>query len=150
MCLTNISKQKIAERDISCYKFFDTLPKYSFFGLNFGKMIISPYRRAEYKLKQLYDSHLYPSSSGWPVSVDEINVGLHSFKFKLDATIFARSRADYAETDYSKFLIANCVIPKGSRYFEGSFDVFPSIASNAIIVEDVITLKKAIEYQQDR
>ena len=105
MCLTNISKEKIAESDIACYKFFDTLPKYSLFGLNFGRKIISPYRRVEYKLKQLYDSYLYPSASGWPVSVDEINIGIHSFKFKLDARIFARSRADYAADDYSKFLI---------------------------------------------
>ena len=77
------------------------------------KTFLTPYQRANVEIGKTYDSILYKD-------YDVITFGLHSFSKLKDVKRITR-------------VIAKCIIPKGSEYYEGTFeDKGISYASNKI------------------
>ena len=75
--------------------------------------IVTPYRRFPIEVGKTYDSKL--------IKKDEyIHEGLHSFK-----------NLDDAKNYYSK-IYAECIIPKGSKYYEGEFIDYAAYASDKL------------------
>jgi hypothetical protein len=68
-------------------------------------------------LGETYTSRIY-------VETSTINIAIHSYVNRKDAII--------SETEGNR-VIVKCIIPKGSRYHEGNFRSYPSIASDTII-----------------
>ena len=73
----------------------------------------TPYRALSVKIGNTYKSSLIKEH-------DKVHIGLHSFLNKTHA------RADGWGT------VVECIIPKGSQYYKGMFDEYPSYASTAL------------------
>ena len=85
------------------------------------KMFLTPYQRANIEIGKTYDSILYKYH-------DIITLGLHSFSKLKDAKKITS-------------VVAKCIIPKGSEYYEGTFkhkDKYPSYASNKITYVEIV------------
>ena len=82
--------------------------------------IVTPYREFPIEIGKTYDSEL--------IKKDEyVHEGLHSYK-----------NLDHAKNYYVKFY-AECIIPKGSKYYEGKF------VDNDAYASDKLTYVKIIE-----
>lgn len=116
MCLSNLSSKKplIAKEDIIVYKYLN-LKKDKRYGF-------SPYKNYVYELvpgtkeksklvKQQINNDNY----------DIINIGLHSMKLKSSTPCGNSTRCN---TIFK--------IPKGTKYYEGTFENSPSYASNTL------------------
>jgi hypothetical protein len=86
----------------------------------------TPYQETEIKIGETYISKLIKNN-------DRVEEGLHSFATLKDAkalTIIVSCRYNY--------VIAKCVIPKGSRYYKGKFDTYTSYASDTLSYVEII------------
>lgn len=108
-------KEKIAKRDIICYKVFSSR---GINGNQHGKYIRSYYRNFNYKFGIHYelDGYIDPRLN----MNDEpymISVGLHSY------TSLEKAKKTIANEmgSYYKKIIIPCVIPKGSRYYHNPY-----------------------------
>jgi hypothetical protein len=131
MCLI-ISKEdyyagpKTAADDIIVYKFLENK-------LSGGLM--TPYRCADVEIGETYSSELVRIHE---FHTYDVTIGLHSFTslMNVHAVIYGLG-INYA--------IAECIIPKGAKYYEGHFDGYESIASDTImyskLVENVLHAK---------
>ena len=81
--------------------------------------IVTPYRFFPIEIGKTYDSELIKSD-------DYIYEGLHSFKNLHDV-----------KNDYSG-IYAKCLIPKGSKYYEGKFNECDSYASDKLTYVKII------------
>ena len=64
-----------------------------------------------------------------------VNLGFHSFKCFNDLV---------EETHFhsaSTIKIFKCIIPKGSKYYEGVYCEYPSYCSESIILKEIIDVK---------
>lgn len=105
----NHPKEKIANRDIVCYKcLWD----------NFR----SPYRYKLYKLNKLYRSHITIDT----LCGSTITRGLHSYSYKRFAI---RQMGSYG-------ILVKGIIPKGSKYYYNSDR--HEYVSNQIILQEII------------
>lgn len=86
------------------------------------EQLVTPYREIIVEIGETYTSELINENS-------EVKIGIHSFENLKDA--FADS------SRYSIF--AECIIPKGSRYYKGTFLNMPSYASTAIKYNKIIS-----------
>lgn len=111
MCLTlrsTFSFKRIALTDIKCYKFLDN---------NRGELT-TPYMDSPVEIGEEYKSELYKNG------FNGVEIGLHSFATYEDA----RKKGGYC----GYHTIVECVIPRGSRYYSGTFSVYKSYASNKL------------------
>ena len=89
-----------AETDIVCWKFLEIV--------NYKKgKFKTPYKNFPVKIGKTYTSKLVKEGK-------EVNVGIHSFVKIEDAL-------DY-QNGYGR-VVAKCIIPKGSMYFLGAYDL---------------------------
>ena len=81
--------------------------------------IVTPYRKFPIEIGKTYDSEL--------IKKDEyIHEGLHSFKNLAGAK------------KYHTGIYAECIIPKGSKYYEGRFDIDDAYASDKLTYVKII------------
>ena len=122
MCLyVNYKTPSIAEVDITCYKV------YMFYN---NQEYISPYRKAK----------MPPMDTLTITELDEnnpVNKGFHSFKFLPDAEKFSTYY-----NRFTNFLIVECIIPKGSFYYEGFIADSSNYCSDTIILNKVVYSNK--------
>lgn len=116
-------QSKIAERNITCYKFVEKF--------NHSNDLTTPYKHAVVEIGKTYTSEINQSGLS-------INKALHSYKNKSNAVKDAKY---FSDNDYRKTLVVKCRIPKGSVYYQGYFDgdlKAPSYASNCIEYLEII------------
>lgn len=127
MCLyTKQVEPKIAEKDIVCYKFYR----------RYNEILISPYQgfrapeigiTTNANLGKSYrpeNDNLYIHNYYDFKRVDE---GFHSFK-----TLEEVKHKVNGYRNNLDLVIFKCIIPRGSSYYEGRFDIYKSYCSNSI------------------
>lgn len=87
---------------------------------------VTPYRKFPVEIGKTYHSKLIKQK--YKRSTELILNGLHSYGNYQNA-------ANYSSSD----IIVKCIIPKGSVYYEGSFDDKKSYASNCIIYVEIVS-----------
>lgn len=128
MCLTipdNITRPFIAKRDIKVYKILT---------INILNEWHSPFMLKEYIPWETYTSDLEIVRTG------RVEDGLHSIVSLKEAIELANDMRPYR---YGEFIIiVEAIIPKGSRYYKGTFDKhYSSIASDALYITNKILWK---------
>ena len=130
MCLiTTKNIPEIAQEDIVCYKFYK---------LRENKLF-SPYRDMlapninEVANTVLDRGHLCRAKDDNLAYM--VNRGFHSFKY-LEGLI-----NELAFWQLSYIRIFKCIIPKGTRYYEGRYTVDSSYCSESIILKEIINVK---------
>lgn len=127
MCLENVTykRAKIATEDIPCYKILDKISK---------GFYLTPYQRQGIVLGRTYTSAL-DSPGKW----DSVEQGLHAFLTLQQAVELCMDRRNRA--------IVKCIIPKGARYYIGTYQ--PSHGKTAIAASELRynnkTLKKCVQ-----
>lgn len=67
-----------------------------------------------------------------------VTYGFHSYKFEEGAKKRAGLFAEL-DNDNRKYCVARCVIPKGARYFQGTFDFsLTEMCSEELIVKEIL------------
>ena len=120
MCLiSNFDHPSIADRDLTCYKVYILI----------NDRYKSPYQKADMpKIGELATTSLQESGTYL------VEKGFHSFVSLVDAINEVR----LITTIYSyETYIFKCVIPEGTKYYEGSFNCNPSYCSESIIIEEL-------------
>jgi hypothetical protein len=106
------SRLKTAKEDIVCYKMIRKC----------NETYYTWYKRALVVLGETYVSCLVRKKSPENVVED----GIHSFKNLIDLKNFVHWML------FGNYYIVECIIPKGSKYYEGMFSKYPSYASTAL------------------
>lgn len=123
MCLyakNNVTKPSVAEKDIKCYKFFLELEDGSL--------------ETPYMLKRVFDRSMHEDKFQMnPGRIDyEIEVGIHSYNDR-------RVTCLHAEALYlglhQHFVVKECVIPKGTYFWEG---IYNDYCSKDLIIKDTV------------
>lgn len=131
MCLrTKQTTFLVAQKDIVCYKILKVVHNV---GRQNKTLIRSPYYTSyTWNLGELRKSKLTSRPLKYtPYSNDrQINVGFHTFKTRREARI--------NKNDIYLGVIFKCIIPKGSKYYLGTFGEERSYASDQIIVKEKI------------
>lgn len=134
MCLTRLNMNcgpKYATQDIICYK--------ALYKINKGAYC-SPYMNFIYKLNERVSSDfdfaslplvkMSPQKEYKFIRIltyfRQVNKGLHSFKYLIDA--------HKLNNRFIGGTVMKCIIPKGSWYYEGTYD---ELVSDNIIIEEV-------------
>jgi hypothetical protein len=126
MCLyiKRFSKIKQTAEDIICYKVIRFV----------HGITITPYRKVPIEIGEEYVSNLLKGID------NTVDVGIHSFATLTDATDEAADWRFYNPAE--KFAVAKCIIPAGSLYIQGTFNISghdaKSIASNCIVYKSLI------------
>ncbi len=111
-----------ATEDIVCYKVVKLKQTY------FNNYYVTYYFDCVVELGKTYTSYLRREKLHYHYIVHK---GLHTFKNLDDAKEFVKTRL--------KTSIIKCIIPKGSWFFEGNFDVFlPSYASSKLKYIEIV------------
>ena len=145
MCLiTTKNIPEIAQEDIVCYKFYVlhkvkddiNLPSYDKDGY------LSPYQGMPAPTINEVTNTLLGGAeyaevflNGITISMYLVNLGFHSFKCFNDLV---------EETHFhsaSIIKIFKCIIPKGSKYYEGVYCEYPSYCSESIILKEIIDVE---------
>ena len=155
MCLnlkSGDSKQKTAQEDIVCWKW---LMKYS------NGKLFSPYQRMEYFLdRKMHDDKKVDRKEKRKNGVNNKYLpvvcshkmsqgGYHTFKNFEDADKFVK------DDRTSNSVLVKCIIPKGSKYYEGYFQawgydyVIESYASKDLIVTGEVLYYNVVETHND-
>lgn len=115
----------IASEDIICYK--------ALLNRGYGlENLVTYYQGSEVKIGETYVSELVKSGSS-------IEIGLHSFA-KLNG--IKNFRKDSCRS-FKSIFVAECIIPKGSSYFIGKFEMdcgYTSYASDCLKYVKIIKL----------
>jgi hypothetical protein len=107
---------------------------YKYIEKRFGGYV-TPYQGFPIKIGHKYTSDLKVEKDYYNI----VEIGLHSFKNKKDAIEVANK--------YYEHYIVKCIIPKGSKYYVGTFDIgsglyghkyMTSYASNEIIYVELV------------
>jgi hypothetical protein len=119
MCLY-VKDQKeplIADKDIKCWKVV--------YWSVFYDSYITCYREALVLFNTLIKDYNFQEKKT-PYHI--IDIGLHTIKTRKEARLLAKR--------YDKHIVIKATIPKGSRYWKGSFEgIYDSYCSDAIIYE---------------
>lgn len=123
MCLTvkRFAFKKKAKKDIVCYKVL----------YKWGYTYRSQFQRFEYVTGMMYNTELGkkvkdPFNREW-----DIYQGFHSYANKEDS----KPKRLCAEISA---VCMQCIIPKGSYYYEGKFGKCKSYASESIIIDHIV------------
>lgn len=84
--------------------------------------LVTPYRKYPIEIGKTYTSDLVCNE------YNEVEIGLHSFINKQDA---------FDDVIQNGFVV-KCIIPKGSKYYEGTFDISESYASDCITYIEIV------------
>ena len=140
MCLiTEQLKPKIASKDITCYKILL---------LTSDNFYISPYRHFTFFENQVNPKKVFKAKkSWWTINIHGDDLELFNDNgidaFTLNSGVF-HMYTDYDSAvkaikwlvprEKESYAIFECVIPKGSRYYEGFTSIYllPSIASDRL------------------
>ena len=127
MCLiTNWDKPKIAEEDITCYKWY----------VKIDSVYLSPYQGEPIPafntvvysdLDKPEKNLLLLSSFQYKYTVEK---GFHSFVNSIDAKLYSYKGRDS--------IVVSCIIPKGAKYYKGFFENCESYCSDSIILKEEI------------
>lgn len=132
MCLklNNGIQEFIAEEDIICYKHL--VKKEG------GRGKVTTYRNFPIVMGRVYESdiRIFHSDSD---SCYEINIALHSFKEIRNCVSDCRSE-EYAPNVLRSYIV-ECIIPKGSKYYKGTFCGWEGYASNKLKYGKVLKSK---------
>lgn len=130
MCLTIYTKEKgikklekIAEDDIVCWKilYVDGNGQLSTYFMQ-TPVLLGKKLKARGRIRSQFYGHNYGIEGGL----------IHTFKEKNDAYALAIKNSTIA--------IVKCIIPKGTRYYEGEFDCMgTSYGSKEVIISDKIS-----------
>lgn len=138
MCLSIMDTAlKIAENDIECWK---VLKRNFVIGKPLSAKFFSEFKKFEYKIGEVYrlESPLVCTIDyNGCYFVDE---GFHSFASKEDIERYIINLINpfhSIERELS-MVLARCIIPRGSKYFEGIYASSKSYASDAIRIEEII------------
>ena len=140
MCLaTKTDTPSIAQKDIVCYKFYILHKVYPPCE---DAVLLSPYRNSPAPAINKVTNTLLGGAeyaeaflNGITISMYLVNLGFHSFKCIDDLV---------KETNFYRFFtikIFKCIIPKGSKYYEGVYCEYPSYCSESIILKEIIDVK---------
>lgn len=111
MCLeTEWKNPRMAKSDIVVWKHLE----------KWEGTFYTTYYNMEIELGKIYKSKL-DQSDEW----GGVEIGLHSFKLKKEAV------EDGQEEDAD--VVVKCIIPKGAKYYKGTFGNFESYVSNSIM-----------------
>lgn len=142
------SRLLIAEKDIVCYKFLERMEHTDYDESLTTRILrwigikperkstysyVTPYQCTDVVIGETYTSHLV-------LEYGCVEIGLHSFANEKDA--LSKSKKIVQRLP---IVIVRCIIPKGSEYCVGTFDVFVSYASSALTyleIVETITNKK--------
>ncbi len=129
MCLQNPGELKIAEKDIIVYKIAMRY-RYPHPGI-MHKKFVAPFRQSQYTLGQVMYSELEYIPDDYEEGGPIVEAGLHSFGNYKDA----KAQCDGWNSPYSDFhYVMHTYIPKGSRYYKGTYDGKVSYASDKIMI----------------
>ena len=140
MCLaTKTDTPSIAQKDIVCYKFYILRKVYP---PHEDAVLLSPYQDSPAPIINEVTNTLLGGAEYAEVflncitiSMYLVNLGFHSFKCFNDLV---------EETHFhsaSTIKIFKCIIPKGSKYYEGVYCEYPSYCSESIILKEIIDVK---------
>jgi hypothetical protein len=129
MCLETKDGCIIAEENVICYK---VLRQINFFENTSKNLSLnSPYRYTDYFVNQIMEDSQFSYQEemrlnneikfGKLFSNNEIRFGLHTFKNFHDATAEADDWIR-SESSANLFAVYKCIIPKGSRYYVGTWN----------------------------
>ena len=131
MCLyTKQVEPKMAEKDIICYKFYR----------RYNEILISPYQEVTapeigiVTNTKLGESHKLEGNAFYIhkfYNSRRVDEGFHSFKILEE---IKHKINGYRNLD---LVIFKCIIPRGSSYYEGRFDIYKSYCSNSIKLIEV-------------
>lgn len=135
MCLfvKEIEDAKIATTNIPIYK----VAIKSSIDVN---LYFSYFMKSEIKLNTPYQSGLDYPEVLFCYDSKVVEVGLHSFKNLEDALFFAKHKTAFDVNINTRLVILGGYIPKGSKYYLGSFNEWESFASDQIIYDEVIDI----------
>ena len=134
MCLaTKTDTPSIAQKDIVCYKFYILRKVYP---PHEDAVLLSPYQDSPAPIiNEVTNTLLDRAYLSKYTAVYMVGRGFHSFKY-LDDLI--------EELDFwlsFDIKIFKCIIPKGTKYYEGKFGDFPSYCSESIILKETIDVE---------
>lgn len=130
MCLiSDYNKPRKTKVDLRCYK----LLYYDLFSNTFTGPYYKYYYTPNSTHKGLLDIDPKQYLDGY-----KIYLGFHSFinpaSVEMLIEIFMKHNCT---RDINDFYIANCIIPKGSLYYEGMFKFLPAYVSDTLIINDI-------------
>lgn len=147
MCLDKIGPRLIAKTDIIAYK-YGSFKFCNTEGIPGAQpLFISPSQCHRYLFNKTCRTTVkvygpkkdHPFVTSHPEDKNMyVMEGFHTFKNK-QAAIKTASKHSSSET----IVVVKCTIPKGSIYYEGSFGRAKSIASNKIIINEVVWPKSS-------
>ena len=127
MCLiTDWDKPRIAEEDITCYKWY---------GMS-NSAYISPYQGEPIPAFNtvVYSDLDKPEKNLLLLSFFQykytVEKGFHSFVNSIDAKLYSYKGRDS--------IVVSCIIPKGAKYYKGFFENCESYCSDSIILKEEI------------
>lgn len=138
MCL-NIFKNdvQVAEQDITCYKFLRLS--------SCGEKFVSPFQEFEYELDKEYETKMTVELSGdiegeyitdyWR----EVEEGFHTIASEKTTVYFAERRTATFR-GHHRYVVVECVIPKGASYYEGTWRGSAGYASDKLKVVKVLSI----------
>ena len=131
MCLiTTKNIPEIAQEDIVCYKFYILIMEGD---INYDKNgLLSPYQGSLAPTINKVTNTLLDKAYLKYGAAYMINRGFHSFKYIDDLT----KESYFWQSSYN-IKIFKCIIPKGTKYYEGKFHDFPSYCSESIILKEI-------------
>jgi hypothetical protein len=145
MCLviTKFNKPKIAQEDIKCYKIL-------FKSSAHPGLYYAPYQSFTYELGVTYFTNISVSYNcntfGLSffryifykffndfLDVKGVNQGFHSF-VNLKNAIEERN----SDIDYKRLVIGECIIPKGAKYYKGTYLSYDGYVSDSIKINKIV------------
>lgn len=140
MCLiTTKNIPEIAQEDIVCYKYYIVEKK------DGKEKLISPYRRVSApNLNEAVNTKLDKifSPTGFDINDSayyKIQKGFHSFKYFKHVIQDIETWEDIrTRIEYPNYKVFKCIIPKGTKYYEGMFNEAFSYCSKSIKLIELV------------
>ena len=126
MCLNNIGRRKIAKADITVWKYGVMQSNDSWGHALDRPVFISPSQLHRFQFGRTCRSVLRAYDNG---NERYVLQGFHTFKNRGPAVRTAKSNGQS---------VVRCTIPKGSTYYEGRFGRARRIASDRIVINEVL------------
>ena len=143
MCLDIDRNQspKVAEEDITCYKFLRVVRD--------GTYYAPYYSNHQYEIGKEYTSILSRyhdnGADGCRHPFTGIRQGLHSLATVEDTRCIAMHRTEVYK-GFHKYVVVECVIPKGATYYKGYWRGCAAYASNKLkaikVIESIVPEEK--------
>jgi hypothetical protein len=109
MCLITLSSEQVADKDILCYKILMRRTNY----------FVSPYLEYRYDIPSTVEDTTEENILKTIRSYKIVSSGfLHAFRTYIAATHW--KEAMQGREPYTSFVIAECIIPAGTRYYFGT------------------------------